>query len=166
MEKFERWLILKQVEPIIYGRKKIKRVQCQCDCGNIRVVNFRDIKNNKSKSCGCLHKEIVKEYQYKHGDTTLNGKRNIRLEYNSWISMKQRCNNPKSHKYKDYGERGIKVCDRWINSYSNFLEDMGRRPTPLHSIDRINVNGNYEPTNCRWSNSKEQANNKRNNKDR
>lgn len=80
--------------------------------------------------------------------------------YKTWISMKQRCYNPNSYGYTYYGGRGIIVCDRWKTSFKNFLEDMGERPEG-HSLDRINNNGNYEPSNCRWATSKEQSNNKR-----
>lgn len=86
-------------------------------------------------------------------------------EYKTWSYMKRRCNNPKDPRYHDYGGRGIKVCDRWQNSFRNFYEDMGDKPTPDHSIDRINNDGNYEPGNCRWATSREQASNKRVRKD-
>lgn len=82
-------------------------------------------------------------------------------EYRSWGQMKARCLNKKHHAYARYGGRGITVCNRWINSFSCFLEDMGNKPTVLHSIDRINVNGNYEPSNCRWATYFEQGNNTR-----
>ncbi|MBB6446459.1 hypothetical protein [Bacillus benzoevorans] len=75
--------------------------------------------------------------------------------------MKGRCNNPNDKKYKDYGARGIKVCDRWENSFENFLKDIGKRPSLKYSLDRIDVNGNYEPSNCRWADSVQQARNKR-----
>lgn len=81
--------------------------------------------------------------------------------YHSWQGMKGRCNNPKNNKYKDYGARGIKVCDRWFDSFENFVSDMGPPPSDKHSVDRINTNGNYEPSNCRWATSKEQAANRR-----
>lgn len=84
-------------------------------------------------------------------------------EYNSWMNMRGRCKNPNNDKYKWYGAIGIKVCDRWTNSFENFLADMGEKTTPKHSLDRINVHGNYEPTNCRWATQKEQCNNKRSN---
>lgn len=84
-------------------------------------------------------------------------------EYRSWHSMKQRCNDPRSHKYNQYGGRGIAICDRW-KSFAAFLEDMGFKPSAKHSIDRINVNGNYEPSNCKWSLPKEQARNRTNNR--
>lgn len=82
--------------------------------------------------------------------------------YHTWVGMRQRCNNPRKHGYRWYGARGIRVCKRW-DDFALFLEDMGPRPSPKHSIDRIDVDGDYTPDNCRWTDAKTQANNKRSN---
>ena len=82
-------------------------------------------------------------------------------EYRSWESMKTRCYNVNTTQYCDWGGRGIEVCERWLNSFKNFYQDMGDRPQGKYSLDRINVNGNYEPTNCRWASRTEQARNQR-----
>jgi len=84
----------------------------------------------------------------------------ITTEYISWFNMKQRCQNPKHPRFKDWGARGIRVCDRW-QTFSNFFEDMGKKPSKTHSIDRINNDGNYEPTNCRWATKSEQSKNRK-----
>lgn len=130
---------------------------CQCQCGKIRSVDCANLRSGHSKSCGCLSSEIVIKRNTTHG-------KNRTVEYTTWARMKTRCYDPNGSQYKNYGNRGIRVCDRWLNSFENFLADMGKRPSNQHSIERKNNNGNYEPKNCKWALPIEQANNTRKNK--
>jgi len=131
--------------------------KCECDCGNIVEVMARNLKAGLSRSCGCLQKEIVGKLNRTHGHST-----KITKTYRTWKNMLQRCGNPKNKSYNNYGGRGIKVCDRWLHSFENFLDDMGEAPERL-TIERENNNGNYEPGNCVWTTRKEQNYNTRRN---
>ena len=122
----------------------------RCDCGAEKQVLGMRLLNGHAKSCGDRkHRFKAIKFAQVPG-------------YSSWIAMKQRCYNEKNYKFKYYGARGIVICDRWQESFQNFLDDMGPRPSPEHSIDRWpDPNGNYEPGNCRWATSREQSLNTR-----
>lgn len=124
---------------------------CKCDCGNLHKVKGITIREGNVKSCGCLWKPIIK-----HGES---GKKTP--TYSSWANMIDRCLNKSSFGYKNWGARGILVCENW-RDYRNFLKDMGVRPEGT-SLDRIDNEGNYEPLNCRWATTKIQSRNRRNN---
>lgn len=128
--------------------------RCQCDCGNFVDVNAQNLRRSHTKSCGCLKDEYVGK------ELTTHGKRGT-AEYRTWSNVKARCTNPLATDYFHYGGRGIQICDRWRNSFENFYRDMGPKPTDRHSIERRNVEGNYEPNNCYWATPEEQSNNKR-----
>jgi len=134
---------------------------CICECGNETVVWGGNIKNGSTKSCGCLNIERAIETNITHGCSK---KGEWTPEYRTWASMIQRCTNPNVKGYKYYGGRGIAVCKRWRKSFTNFLTDMGERPSPKHTIDRIDGDGNYEPSNSRWTTQIVQQNNRRNNR--
>lgn len=119
---------------------------CSCICGTSTAVMGIHLRSGRIKSCGC--------WRRKHGWSKT-------PEYNAWSEMKQRCLNPQNHAFQNYGGRGIGVCDRWINSVENFIADMGPRPSSSHTLERRDVNGNYEPNNCYWATWAAQSNNKR-----
>lgn len=139
------------------GRSPRKDVMwlCKCKCGNETRLPTRKLLSNETVSCGCFRNDLVKMRQTTHNHSRT-------PTYTSWNSMINRCTNRKHTSYKNYGARGIQVCDRWLGSFDNFLSDMGERPKGK-SLDRIDVNKGYEPNNCKWSTRKEQQRNMRNN---
>src|ERR1035437_2489216 len=132
-------------------------VEVRCDCGKKKTVRAFRLRHGL-KSCGCLRSEMVTAKNTTHGEATRAGKS---AEYQAWEDMRKRCTNPNFKDFENWGGRGITVCDRWIDSYENFIADVGRRPTKRHTLDRKENEGNSEPTNCRGATRKQQANNQR-----
>lgn len=152
-QRFGRLVTVKKVDN--YSRGNYKWV-CICDCGKERVALSGSLNYGQTKSCGCIQLEsVTKHGQAKRGNRS--------SEYVSWRCMIGRCYTPQTDSYKFYGERGITVCDRWLNSFEMFFQDMGVKPSKKHTIERLDVLGNYEPNNCKWATQAEQDRNKANN---
>lgn len=125
--------------------------RCRCDCGQETVVCARSLrKSHPTESCGCLRREQSSQQNRTHGMS------HKVPEYEIWMGMKQRCENPNTDFFYRYGGRGIAVCARWRDDFAAFLADVGSRPTAQHSIDRIDGDGDYEPSNVRWATAREQ----------
>jgi hypothetical protein len=149
--KFGRWTAINK-EP---NKGKYICYRFRCECGTESVLTLSSVKSGNSLSCGCYQKELASLRRTSHGKSAT-------PTYAAWNTMRQRCSNPNNGKFKNYGARGITVCDRW-NTFENFLEDMGERPHGL-TLDRINNSLGYFKGNCRWASQQDQQNNRRNNK--
>jgi len=160
--KFGRLTVISYKGSLLRQGCAVPYVQCKCDCGNEHFGCLAHIRNGRSRSCGCLKSETVRKRLTKHGFAPLRGKR--KPVYKSWQGMKSRCRDVKNSHYKYYGGRGIRVCQRWLgpDGFKNFLADLGE-PEAGMSIERIDVNGDYEPSNCCWIPLRDQSKNRNHN---
>ena len=153
-KKFGRWTVLSYVEKRGHNRYW----NCQCECGTVKEVNESNLKRGATTSCGCYRKEYLATERKTHGMV------GTRI-YNIYSSMKNRCNNPNEKSYPNYGGRGITICKEWNDNFHSFFDwAMANGYRDDLTIDRIDVNGNYEPSNCRWADINVQANNTRKNR--
>jgi hypothetical protein len=156
-QRFGRLITLERISE----KYKLTKWICICDCGNQTVVINSNLMRGNTLSCGCWQRHQAIKAHLTHGESIQRSKKqSCSREYSSWNGMKERCLSPRNPAYRHYGGRGIIICERWLNSYEDFLEDMGRCPPGL-TLDRVDVNGNYEASNCRWASYKVQANNRR-----
>lgn len=156
---FGRLIVIKEAPRRMVGKSLRFYYLCQCQCGKEKEILGGALSSGASQSCGCVATEKLRLRATRHGHTVGGMSRT----YSIWVKIKTRCYDEKHNQYQDYGGRGITVCERWLHSFDNFLEDMGPCPPNL-SIDRINNNGNYELGNCRWATMGEQHRNKRSNR--
>ena len=156
-QRFNRWNVVSFSH--VDKKQRSAYWNCICICGTKSVVAARNLKNGDSRSCGCLQKDAVSRAHKIHGQS---GGRNERTRvYRIWTCMKYRCTNKNNSNYKYYGDRGITVCKRWVNSFNSFISDMGMPTSNKHSIERINNNLGYYPSNCKWATQSEQLRNRR-----
>lgn len=142
---------------IVRPSSEVTYWECMCDCGRPTVVTASNLKSGRTQSCGCIARERASRQLKTHGMSRT-------PEYFAWSQMRARCRDKKHQAYKDYGGRGIYVCPEWDRGFAAFLRDMGTRPTPKHSLDRIDNDGPYAPGNVQWATMTNQHNNRRRNR--
>lgn len=168
--RFERLVVIADegLVPRKSGTRSDHRWLCRCDCGKLTSLRTESLTSGNTRSCGCLHDDVRVAIKTTHG-------RCKSPTWRSWASMKYRCYNERDGEFKNYGARGILVCQCWMQAFENFLDDMGEKPSRAHQIDRINNDGHYScghcaeciangwPANCRWATASDQSRNKRTN---
>lgn len=154
LEVGQRFGRLEVVEEALRGASKKRQVVCRCDCGKTVTIQLSNLTTGNTTSCGCYRNEMTAQRSTAHGSWQ-------EPEYDAWINMKSRCLNPNRPDFASYGGRGIRIDPRWIESFQAFRSDLGPRPTSGHSLERVDVNGNYEPGNVIWATKKTQARNTR-----
>jgi hypothetical protein len=152
-QRFGRWFVMS----FSHSDDHDNHWNAVCACGTAKTIRAYDLKSGKSRSCGCQRSQSLRQRFTVHGHNT---KRAPSPTYSSWANMIQRCTNPNHKQFADYGGRGVTICERWRWSFENFLADMGLKPLGL-LLDRIDNDGNYTPSNCRWTTRLESNRNKR-----
>lgn len=156
-----RLLVINRANDMTNGRSgMVVAWNCRCVCGALVVVRGSCLRAGTTVSCGCAWTD----WSYSDRKHGFGSKKTRSKEYNAWAAMKQRCQYKGNKEFKNYGGRGIRICQAWRKSFAQFLADMGPKPSPQHSLERIDVNGDYEPGNCIWATTAQQSRNRRNNR--